>query len=113
MHGEGDVVVTLTECNGFAEFRAGGGAVAALELQFAELEVSPAVHPPPAFHRQGPAQIALRVVAATGRPRCKIGSTARLRLSTGAGGTRRLVLTMPPGCGGTIAPKVSLAVSSS
>jgi von Willebrand factor type A domain len=59
------------------------------------------------------AHIALRVVASTRRPRCKTGAAARLRLTTLAGVTRELVLTMPRGCGGTIAPRETLAVSAS
>jgi hypothetical protein len=59
------------------------------------------------------AHIALRVVNSTRRPRCKTGAAARLRLTTLAGVTRELVLTRPRGCGGTIAPRETLAVSAS
>lgn len=59
------------------------------------------------------ARIALRVVASTGRPGCQTGTPAGLRLTTLAGATRELVLTMPRGCGGKVAPKATLAVSAS
>jgi hypothetical protein len=59
------------------------------------------------------AQIKLRVAAVRGRRRCNVGASARLGLSSVAEVTRKLVLHLPQACGGTIAPKTTLAVSAS
>jgi hypothetical protein len=59
------------------------------------------------------ARIRLRVVAAKGRRRCNAGASPSLRLTAVAGVTQKLVLALPRGCGGTIAPKATVAIAAS